>query len=141
MKLDPFGIEISDALERMKKSHEQLLNQIKKNKPISREEMIQNDYFKFLKKETPWISSLSNKDIKLKVEFSKFEQKNELLAVESVINKIKQHSELKMIVISDFLKQFPEITDVDRQVLMEDFNSLDLTHLKAELEKIKELFK
>ena len=138
--------ELNEEIEKVKKVHEQFIHQLKKLKILSKEEFLQLDYNKNLKKLAPWLSVANISDAlwgpPIKSESSR-ESPKELIkkeTVEDTMAKIKEHPDKISAILNQFLVGFPDLSEADRLSLVHNFKSLEGKSLKKELDNITLLF-
>lgn len=113
-----------------------------KRKRNNREKIVNMNYKRQLRKKAKWLKNLtSSKNSKNEFLLNKNGKLTDVdVKLISLLKQIKSQPNKQNILVQQFLNQFPEIEETDREVLIANFRDLSEKELKQELINLIEIF-
>lgn len=127
--------DLGEKVQQLEHAREKFISYLKSLHVPSRDQMIQKNYQQQIIQRTPWLNQIktTNHVTNLQVEVEDDGKLDWVSKINRVIDQIQNKSDKKEQILSSFLKQFIEIGDSDRQILLDVFKSLDTIRLQKEL--------
>jgi hypothetical protein len=126
---------LGEKIQQLENAREQFISYLKGLHLPSRDQMIQKNYQQQIIQRTPWLiqSNILTQSINTRTLKEDETTLDWGTKINRMIDQIKNKPDKKEQILTLFLKQFVEIGDSDRQILLDVFKTLDITNLQKEL--------